>query len=45
MIALAFGSACGSEGISVPAADWRAAQSLLRSNMDSSLLMSIVVNP
>jgi hypothetical protein len=43
MIALTFGSARGSEGISVPAADWRAAKSLLRSNMESRVLM-IVLN-
>ena len=33
MIAFTFGSACGSEGISVPAADWGAAKSLLGSSI------------
>jgi hypothetical protein len=43
MIAFTFGNARGSEGISVPAADWRAAKSLLRSNMESRVLMLIVL--
>src|SRR5262245_3762564 len=39
MIAFTFGSDCGSEGISVPAADCRAAKSLLRFNMASRLFI------
>jgi hypothetical protein len=39
IIAFTFGSARGSEGISVPAADWRAAMSLFRSNMESRVLI------
>jgi hypothetical protein len=36
------GNERGSEGKSVPAADWRAAKSLLRSNIESRLFMLIL---
>ena len=42
MIAFTFGSARGSEGIKVRAADWRAAKSLFRSIMESRELMIIL---
>jgi hypothetical protein len=40
--AFTLGNERGSEGKSVPAADWRAAKSLLRSNIESRLFMLIL---
>src|SRR5579862_2896168 len=44
MIAFTLGSALGSEGISVPPADCRAAKSLLRSSKESKLLMWLLLD-
>src|ERR1700756_5526434 len=44
MMALTFGNACGSEGMRFPAADCCAAKSLLRSSMESTWFMRILLD-